>query len=71
MPVESSRDILTIDQAADVLQVSPIFVRRMIKAGDLCAARFGKFWRISRAEILKACSRPGNKPGRKVRRKKR
>jgi excisionase family DNA binding protein len=52
----SEREILTVDQTADMMQVSVTFIRRMIRAGGLRAVRFGKFWRIRRSEVIRVCS---------------
>ena len=43
--------LLTIPQAAEVLQVSERSVRRWIDRGDLVPHRFGRQWRISQADL--------------------
>jgi excisionase family DNA binding protein len=66
MVADSQREILTPDQAADLLQVSTMFVYRLIHDGTLRAVRIGKFWRVTKAEIFRACSRPKMRARRKV-----
>jgi excisionase family DNA binding protein len=39
-------ELLTIDDVADLFQVSPKTVRRWIQAGELVAAKLGNQWRI-------------------------
>ncbi len=45
------REILTVAQAAEYLQVNPETVRRAARAGRLPAARIGRQWRIRRADL--------------------
>ena len=40
------QQLLTIDEVAEVFQVSPKTVRRWIKAQELPAAQLGNQWRI-------------------------
>lgn len=42
---------LTVDQTADVLQVSPRHVRRLIARGALVAHRFGRLVRIGPVDL--------------------
>ena len=44
-------EILTIAQAAEYLQFHPDKVYRMVRSGELRAAKIGKEWRIRRADI--------------------
>jgi excisionase family DNA binding protein len=50
-----NEELLTVAQAADVLKVSPLTVRRMVERGELKAIRLGgqanRQLRIDRAEI--------------------
>jgi excisionase family DNA binding protein len=43
--------LLTIEQAAETLQLSTRTVRRLIDAGDLIAHRIGRGWRISQDDL--------------------
>lgn len=43
--------LLTVTQAAEVLQVSRQTIIRRIKSGDIQAAKVGKLWRISRESL--------------------
>lgn len=44
-------ETLTPEQAADVLQLNPETIRRMIRRGELQAVQIGRRWRIPRAAI--------------------
>lgn len=44
--------VLTVDQAAELLQVSITQVRRLAKAGTIPARRMGGYWRFSREALL-------------------
>jgi excisionase family DNA binding protein len=50
-----NEELLTVAQAADVLKVSPLTVRRMVERGELRAIRLGgqanRQLRIDRAEL--------------------
>jgi len=46
-----SRDILTPKQTAEYLQLSPKTVYRMIKSGELVAARVGGQYRIQKSYV--------------------
>ena len=43
--------LLTIDDVADLNQVSAKTVRRWVNAGDLPAAKLGSQWRIDPADV--------------------
>jgi excisionase family DNA binding protein len=45
---------LGVDEAARVLQVEPVTVRRMAARGDIAAKKCGKVWRIARASLRAA-----------------
>jgi excisionase family DNA binding protein len=56
-PVESEQatsvpDILTIDQAADYLQLSRATVYRLINESDIPVKRIGERYRFSRRKLL-------------------
>ena len=42
---------MTVAEVADILRVSTMTVYRLIKAGDLRAARIGKSFRISEDDV--------------------
>ena len=68
MTSAAQRDILTVEQTADLLQSSRHMVYTLIRRGDLKAGRIGrKYWRIARSQVLRLC---GDTPGRPVRRKR-
>jgi len=50
-PNEALPALLTLDQAAEVLQVSTKTIRRWIDAGELVAHRIGRQLRISEADL--------------------
>ena len=43
--------MLTPNEVAELLRVSTMTVYRLIKAGDLRAARIGKSYRLSEADV--------------------
>lgn len=51
MVIETERDILTPDQAADYLQVERETIYRYIRQGKLVASRLGRAYRIPRRNI--------------------
>jgi excisionase family DNA binding protein len=56
MSRQSNREILTVEQAAEMLQVHRTMIYSLIKSGDLKASRIGrKYFRISRNELIRLC----------------
>lgn len=54
-----SRELLTVEEAAERLKMNPQTVRRWIRQGLLPAAKIGrKEWRIDEADLLPALARP-------------
>jgi excisionase family DNA binding protein len=51
-------DLLTIEQAAELLQLTPQTIRRYLTAGRLQRLKIGPATRLSRAEVLSRVS-PG------------
>lgn len=47
----NNRDILTVEQAADLLQLHKVTVYKYIRSGMLPAARLGKVYRIYRRDV--------------------
>lgn len=48
---ESPGDYLTVDEIASTMRVAKMTVYRMIKRGELPSVRFGRSFRVSRAEF--------------------
>lgn len=44
-------DVLTAQEAALYLKISPQFVRKLIHRGEIKALRFGRIWRIERNDL--------------------
>jgi excisionase family DNA binding protein len=51
-PGASSPDVLTLDEAANLLRVDTPALRRLASRGDVPARRIGRDWRFSRAALL-------------------
>ncbi len=47
-----ARNLLTIDETAKYLSLTPETVRRLIRRGELRATKLGKVWRVPR-EVLR------------------
>jgi excisionase family DNA binding protein len=45
-------EVLTVEQAAELLQVEPDAVRALAESGELPARRIGEEWRFSRRAVL-------------------
>jgi excisionase family DNA binding protein len=43
--------MLTVKQVAELLQVNPETVKRMIYRGEILAVKVGSRWRISKKEV--------------------
>lgn len=43
-------EVLTVNQAADLLGMTPVSVRQAIKQGRLRASKFGRDWQIKRVD---------------------
>ena len=54
-------EVLTLDEAAAVLKLSPAAVRQRAEHGDLRARRFGTEWRFSKLAVFTWLS-AGDKP---------
>jgi excisionase family DNA binding protein len=44
-------DLLTVEEAAEILRVTPKTIREWIRKGDLVGLKFGKQWRIRRLDL--------------------
>lgn len=49
----NNREILTIEQVAEFLQLNYYTVYRMVTAGKIPASKIGRTWRIFRKDVLK------------------
>lgn len=47
----SNHEVLTVKEAADLLRISEIGVRRLADQGEIPARRVGKRWRFSRTAL--------------------
>lgn len=50
-PNRTRREYLTANEVAVILGVSPEHVRRLARAGQIPAQRYGKLWRFNLADI--------------------
>lgn len=50
--VQRDREVLTVDQAADLLQMSPYGVRQLARSRRLPATKVGREWRFLQSELL-------------------
>lgn len=48
----AATDVLTVEQAAELLQVEPDAVRALAESGELPGRRIGEEWRFLRAAVL-------------------
>ncbi|HEU5463870.1 MAG TPA: helix-turn-helix domain-containing protein, partial [Candidatus Binatia bacterium] len=55
-------EILTAGEVAELLQIHPRTVYKLVKEGSLPGRKFGGGWRFSRSEILAMVSPQGNPP---------
>lgn len=55
-------EILTASEVAELLQIHPRTVYKLVKDGSLPGRKFGGGWRFSRSEILAMVSPQGNPP---------
>lgn len=54
-------EILTLDQAAEYLQVVPRTIQRLIERGELKASKVGRIWRIRKQDIQDYLDNVSNK----------
>lgn len=53
MVSDRDREIMTIEQVADFLQLNYYTVYRMVTAGTLPASKLGRAWRINKKDVMK------------------
>ena len=68
MEAPTPSPLITTNQAARILFVSPLRVRQFILEGRLPAAQFGRSWMLPRAAVLKFAMKK-RKPGRPKKRR--
>lgn len=44
--------LLTVEQAAEYLQLSPLVVRRWLREGKIRGAKIGRIWRIDEKDLV-------------------
>lgn len=52
----------TCEQAAELAQVAPSLIRRMLQDGRRHSARVGKLWRIPTDEVPRLCGTVNHEP---------
>lgn len=57
----TSRDVLTTDEVAKLLNVHPVVVRRFVRQRGLPAMKIGQTYRFDRAKVLDWIERGGGK----------
>lgn len=57
MDLSGLPDILTVNQVAELMQISPYTVTSAIRKKALVAYRVGKFWRIEKKAVEKWAKR--------------
>jgi len=55
-------EILTAGEVAELLQIHPRTVYKLVKEGSIPGRKFGGGWRFSRSEIIAMVSPLGNAP---------
>jgi len=67
--LESSRQLeplaFSIQQTAQLAQVSESFIRKMLRRKQLAGVRVGWVWRIPRQEVMRICGQPEEAEGMK------
>ena len=49
--MEPSEQLLTVQDVAKILRLNPLTVYGYIRAGKLRAAKFGRYYRVSQADL--------------------
>ena len=63
-------NVLTTKQASEILEISPLRVRQLIRKGRLPAIKFGRDWIISKDDLGKVANRrPGRPKGKNIKKK--
>jgi excisionase family DNA binding protein len=64
---ENFEDYVTVQEAAERLNIHPESVRRLIRAGKLPARKFANIWLIERAVLEQYAAHYDPRPGNKAR----
>ena len=49
---DMTTDVLTLDEAAEILRCHPVTVKRLAIKGEIHAKKLGSLWRFSRQRLL-------------------
>lgn len=55
-------DVMTLEQTAEYLHLHPVTLRDKARKGEIPAAKIGREWRFSRAQVLAWVERGGDMP---------
>ena len=64
-PSELAAQLITVTEAAQLSNLTPSFIRRLLRRGDIAGVKIGATWLTTAAAIrdyLKRDRRPGPKP---------
>ena len=50
--MEEKMEILSVEQVAELLQLKPTTIRKMLQRGKLPGKKFGRSWRVLRSDIM-------------------
>lgn len=67
--VKSIKDLLSVQEAAAELEVSPRWIQRLIKAGRAKAVRIGNQWVLEKKEVERLANEVRRKTGRPPKKK--
>ncbi len=59
MDIEPNR-VYTFDEILEVLKLSPVTLRKLVRNGDIPASKLGKQYRFLGADLLKALEKTQN-----------
>jgi excisionase family DNA binding protein len=59
-------DLLTPEQAAAILQVSPKTLKDWLRAGKLTGCKIGRFWRVKAADLRHLSRHPADGAGERA-----
>lgn len=56
-----TKDVLNVQEVAELLQVSPLTIKEWARAEKIPGAKVGRTWRFSKRQILEWIEKGGNK----------